>query len=103
MSTPLLDYLAKTAPDRIDNATVAYLANLTEVAKVSPGIAGSIVRELADQRRHLKLIASENSVPPPGAGRNRSVKCFPELWSKATRFGASMARGDGVGCVMKGG
>jgi glycine hydroxymethyltransferase len=60
MPSPLLDYLAKTAPDRIDNATVAYLANLTEVAKVSPGIAGSIVRELADQRLHLKLIASEN-------------------------------------------
>ncbi len=60
MSTPLLDYLAKTAPDQIDNATVAYLANLTEVAKVSPGIAKSVVQELADQRRHLKLIASEN-------------------------------------------
>ncbi len=59
-ATPLQAYLAKTAPDRIDNATVAYLANLTETAKVSPAIAKSIVQELADQRRHLKLIASEN-------------------------------------------
>lgn len=58
--TPLQAYLAKTAPDRIDNATVAYLANLTETAKVSPAIAKSIVQELVDQRRHLKLIASEN-------------------------------------------
>lgn len=58
--TPLQAYLAKTAPDQINNATVAYLANLTETAKVSPVIARSIVKELEDQRRHLKLIASEN-------------------------------------------
>jgi len=60
MTTPLQTYLAKTPPDQIDNATVAYLANLTEAAKVSPGIVKSIVQELVDQRRHLKLIASEN-------------------------------------------
>ncbi len=58
--TPLQSYLEKTAPDQINNALVAYLANLTETAKVSPAIAKSIVQELADQRRHLKLIASEN-------------------------------------------
>lgn len=57
---PLQAYLAKTAPENINNATVAYLANLTESAKVSPGIAKSIVQELIDQRSHLKLIASEN-------------------------------------------
>jgi len=60
MTTPLQAYLANTTPDQIDNATVGYLANLTEVAKVSPGIAKSIVQEIVDQRRHLKLIASEN-------------------------------------------
>ena len=58
--TPLLDYLSQTPHEQIDNATVAYLANLTETAKVSPAIARSIVQELADQRSHLKLIASEN-------------------------------------------
>ncbi|GEP44724.1 glycine hydroxymethyltransferase [Brevifollis gellanilyticus] len=59
-TTPLQAYLAKTEPNKINNATVAYLANLTETAKVSPTIAKSIVQELVDQRRHLKLIASEN-------------------------------------------
>lgn len=39
---------------------VAYVANLEEVAKVSPLVAGRIVQEFADQRTHLKLIASEN-------------------------------------------
>lgn len=60
MTTPLQAYLVKTTPDQVDNATVAYLANLAETAKVSPTIAKSIVQELVDQRRHLKLIASEN-------------------------------------------
>ncbi len=60
VSTPLLDYLGGTPREKIDNATVAYLASLTETARVAPGIARSVVQELADQRSHLKLIASEN-------------------------------------------
>ncbi len=59
-SSPLSSYLSQTAPEKIDSGLVAYLANLTEVAKVAPGIAKSIVKELADQRSNLKLIASEN-------------------------------------------
>jgi glycine hydroxymethyltransferase len=59
-ASALTDYLAATAPEAIDSAVVAYLANLSEVAKVSPRIAASIVQELADQRSNLKLIASEN-------------------------------------------
>jgi glycine hydroxymethyltransferase len=59
-STPLLDYLAQTPREELNNATVAYLANLTETAKVAPALARSIVQELADQRANLKLIASEN-------------------------------------------
>jgi glycine hydroxymethyltransferase len=59
-STPLLDYLAQTPREELNNATVAYLANLTETAKVAPALARSIVQELADQRSNLKLIASEN-------------------------------------------
>jgi glycine hydroxymethyltransferase len=39
---------------------VAYLASLTEVATVAPDVAAAIVHELGDQRRNLKLIASEN-------------------------------------------
>ena len=56
----LQDYLRSTSPDRIDTAFVAYLAALSEVATVAPDVAASIVHELGDQRRNLKLIASEN-------------------------------------------
>jgi glycine hydroxymethyltransferase len=59
-TSPLLDYLSATPREKLDNATVAYLANLTETAKVAPALARSIVQELADQRGNLKLIASEN-------------------------------------------
>jgi len=59
-SGALYEYLHATAPERVDSAFVAYLAALTEVASVAPDVAASIVRELGDQRRNLKLIASEN-------------------------------------------
>ncbi|MCL2690620.1 MAG: glycine hydroxymethyltransferase, partial [Chitinispirillia bacterium] len=61
MSNNVLNtYLSSVTPDKIDTGLVAYLANLSEVAKVTPNIAASIVKELADQRSNLKLIASEN-------------------------------------------
>lgn len=62
MSTsPLLKaYLKKTPVDSVDGSFVAYLAALEQVAAVSPLVASHIVQELADQRSHLKLIASEN-------------------------------------------
>lgn len=41
-------------------AMVAYLANLDQVASVYPEVASSIVKEIENQRSHLKLIASEN-------------------------------------------
>ena len=53
-------YLAKTDPDKIHPGFLSYIANLTQVAGVAPGIARGIVQELADQRAYLKLIASEN-------------------------------------------
>lgn len=56
----VLDYLSTHSGAAIDTGFLAYLANLTEVAKVTPGIARSIVNELSDQRTNLKLIASEN-------------------------------------------
>ena len=59
-SLPLLDYLSQTPRDQVDNGTAAYLANLTATAQVAPALAKAIVQELADQRSHLKLIASEN-------------------------------------------
>jgi len=43
-----------------DAGFLAYLANLETVSRVSPLVAGAIIQELSDQRRNLKLIASEN-------------------------------------------
>ncbi len=62
MKTPsvLKQYLAKTTADNVDTALVSYLASLDLVASTSPLVASSIVKELEDQRSHLKLIASEN-------------------------------------------
>ena len=54
------EYLSKKGPDGVDFGFLGYLANLTEVARVAPEVARSIVQELADQRKNLKLIASEN-------------------------------------------
>ncbi len=60
MTNPIQSYLAKTVPEDINTAFLAYIANLTEVATVAPNVARTIVKELADQRANLKLIASEN-------------------------------------------
>lgn len=53
-------YLAKTAPEKRNSAAIAYLASLDQIDTVSPAISASIIKELKDQRSHLKLIASEN-------------------------------------------
>ena len=39
---------------------ISYVANLQQVKEVAPDIAASVVNELENQRRHLKLVASEN-------------------------------------------
>ena len=57
-------YLEKVTPETLDPAFLAYLANLTVVAQTAPEAAKAIVQELADQRRYLKLIASENYCSP---------------------------------------
>jgi glycine hydroxymethyltransferase len=60
-SSPLLqEYLRKTPVESVDSGFIAYLASLERVAQVAPLVASHIVQELADQRSHLKLIASEN-------------------------------------------
>ncbi len=61
MQCPALhDYLSNKKIDDLDLGLIAYLANLSEVSRVAPNVAQSIVQELADQRSNLKLIASEN-------------------------------------------
>jgi glycine hydroxymethyltransferase len=57
---PCTAYLSMTRPEDVDTGFLAYLASLTEVAKRTPDVARAIVKELADQRGYLKLIASEN-------------------------------------------
>ena len=59
-ATAVHEYLEHIDPEEIHPGFLAYIANLSETAKVAPDIARHIVRELADQRRNLKLIASEN-------------------------------------------
>ena len=60
--SPLAEYLASSGSDGAspDAGFVAYLAALQSVAAAAPEVARSIVAELADQRRNLKMIASEN-------------------------------------------
>ncbi|HQH26627.1 MAG TPA: glycine hydroxymethyltransferase, partial [Oligoflexia bacterium] len=53
-------YLSSVDLGNIDVDFLCYLANLTKVKEVSPQTAAAVVRELADQRSNLKLIASEN-------------------------------------------
>jgi len=57
---PVAAYIAANSPNNIDNNLLAYLCSLSEVAKTAPEIASSIVKELENQRKRVKLIASEN-------------------------------------------
>ena len=50
--------------DGISPETVAFAAAIDAVAQVDPSVADAILRELDDERRHLKLIASENFASP---------------------------------------
>src|SRR3954468_352035 len=59
-NTLLQTYLHRKTVADLAPGFVAYLANLQTVADVAPEVARSIVLELADQRRNIKLIASEN-------------------------------------------
>ncbi len=56
----LKNYFAKVPANQHSSAAIAYMASLDAVRERSPEIADSIVKELKDQRSHLKLIASEN-------------------------------------------
>jgi glycine hydroxymethyltransferase len=59
-TNPVAAYLAACPQDKIDTTLLAYLCSLTEISKVTPEIASSIVKELENQRKRVKLIASEN-------------------------------------------
>jgi len=59
-TSPVAAYLAAVTPEKIDISLLAYLCSLTEISRVTPEIASSIIKELENQRSRLKLIASEN-------------------------------------------
>src|SRR5258708_20197766 len=64
MPHPTLESHATAASirdEKLSAGAQAFLANIREVAAVSPEVARAIVQELIDQRTNLKLIASENS------------------------------------------
>jgi len=48
------------SPEKINTNFLAYLCGLAEISKTAPEIASSIVKELENQRKRVKLIASEN-------------------------------------------
>ena len=60
MATILSSYLAATPPDKVTAPMAGYVAALDQMYDSSPEVAAAVVQELADQRAHLKLIASEN-------------------------------------------
>jgi glycine hydroxymethyltransferase len=56
----LKKYFALTPESKRTSSAIAFFASLDSIYASFPEIAASIVKELQDQRRHLKLIASEN-------------------------------------------
>lgn len=56
----LRKYLTSVPEPRQSAAVIASLAALEAICEVSPHVARAILKELIDQRSHLKLIASEN-------------------------------------------
>src|SRR4051812_1537066 len=64
--TLLSNYLSRfdVPTEAISPETVAFAASLDAMAQVEPAVADAVLRELADERRHLKLIASENFASP---------------------------------------
>ena len=56
----LKKYFSKVPEKERTSAAIAYMASLDAIGEQYPQIAQSIVQELKDQRKYLKLIASEN-------------------------------------------
>jgi glycine hydroxymethyltransferase len=55
-----VDETARKALADVDVNGIAFAAALDAVAEIDPAVSASILQELDDQRRHVKLIASEN-------------------------------------------
>lgn len=84
MNSSLLQSHLSRHRGAIDSGLVAFLANLENVARVSPLIAEAIVHELKDQRSNIKLIASENysSLPVQSAMANLLTDKYAEGYAQ---------------------
>jgi glycine hydroxymethyltransferase len=60
MSTYLKKYLKNTPEREHSTSAIAYLASLDHIGDTCPEVSATIIKELLDQRSHIKLIASEN-------------------------------------------
>ena len=60
MANLLSSYLAATPAAEVTAPMAGYVAALDQLFDSNPEVAAAVVQELADQRAHLKLIASEN-------------------------------------------
>ena len=60
MANLLSSYLAATPTSEVTAPMAGYVAALDQLYDSTPEVAAAVVQELADQRAHLKLIASEN-------------------------------------------
>lgn len=58
--TYLQNYFSKCPSEKQNSGVIAYLAALDHLNETAPDIAGYILKEMKDERGHLKLIASEN-------------------------------------------
>ncbi len=56
----LENYLQKVPEKKRSKAAIAYMAAIDHVHEAQPDVANRIIQELKDQRRYLKMIASEN-------------------------------------------
>ena len=60
MESLLDNYLANTPKEDQKSERVAFLASLEYLRQKHPRVAQTLTNELIDQRKHLKMIASEN-------------------------------------------
>lgn len=76
----LKDYLSSKQVSELKPEMISFISNLDLVNKAYPEIAQSIVQELKDQRKNLKLIASENfsSLPVQAAMGNLLTDKYAE-------------------------
>ena len=76
----LKDYISSMPPERFNAEMLTFVANIDMVARNNPTVAKIIVKELADQRSNLKLIASENfcSMPVQSAMGNLLTDKYAE-------------------------